>query len=61
VNDFENSIFNLYPVVEKTKNDLYDLGAVYASMSGSGSAVFGLFEHKPVIKYSFPHWVGKMK
>ena len=61
VNDFENSIFNLYPVVEKTKNDLYDLGAVYASMSGSGSAVFGLFEHKPVIKYPFPHWVGKMK
>lgn len=61
VNDFEKSIFSLYPVVEKTKNDLYDLGALYASMSGSGSAVFGLFEHKPEMKNDFPHWVGKMK
>lgn len=61
VNDFEKSIFSLYPVVEKTKNDLYHLGAVYASMSGSGSAVFGLFEHRPEIKTNFPHWVGKMK
>ncbi len=63
VNDFEKSIFNLYPVVEKTKNDLYDLGAVYACMSGSGSAVFGLFEFEPDIKHlsEFPHWVGKMK
>lgn len=63
VNDFENSIFSLYPVVEKTKIDLYDLGAVYACMSGSGSAVFGLFEKEPDIKYlsQFPHWIGKMK
>ena len=61
LNDFEKSIFSLYPVVEKTKQDLYDLGAVYASMSGSGSAVFGLFEHKPEIKTHFPHWLGKMK
>ncbi|MES2565425.1 MAG: 4-(cytidine 5'-diphospho)-2-C-methyl-D-erythritol kinase [Bacteroidota bacterium] len=63
VNDFEKSIFSLYPVVEKTKNELYDLGAVYASMSGSGSAVFGLFEDEPQIGTlsSFPHWCGKMK
>jgi 4-diphosphocytidyl-2-C-methyl-D-erythritol kinase len=63
INDFEPSIFNLYPVVEKTKNDLYELGALYACMSGSGSAVFGLFEIEPNIKHlsQFPHWIGKMK
>lgn len=63
VNDFERSIFSLYPIVEKTKQDLYDCGALYASMSGSGSAVFGLFEKEPDIKHFtiFPHWIGKMK
>ena len=63
INDFETSIFNLYPVVEKTKNDLYELGALYACMSGSGSAVFGLFQTEPNIKHlaKFPHWIGKMK
>jgi 4-diphosphocytidyl-2-C-methyl-D-erythritol kinase len=63
VNDFEKSIFSLYPIVEKTKNDLYELGSVYACMSGSGSAVFGLFENEPDIKHvsQFPHWIGKIK
>ena len=63
VNDFEKSIFSLYPTVEKTKHDLYELGAQYACMSGSGSAVFGLFEKEPDIKHltQFPHWIGKMK
>jgi 4-diphosphocytidyl-2-C-methyl-D-erythritol kinase len=61
-NDFEASIFAKYPVVEKTKQDLYDAGAIYASMSGSGSAVFGLFESMPQIGglASFPHWVGSL-
>jgi len=61
-NDFEISIFNLYPSIEKIKNDLYDCGALYASMSGSGSAVFGLFEKEPKIKdlLLFPHKIGKM-
>jgi 4-diphosphocytidyl-2-C-methyl-D-erythritol kinase len=61
-NDFETSIFAKYPVVEKTKQDLYDAGAIYASMSGSGSAVFGLFESMPQIGglASFPHWVGSL-
>ena len=63
INDFEKSIFSLYPIVEKTKKDLYELGAQYACMSGSGSAVFGLFEKEPDIKHlaQLPHWVGKMK
>jgi 4-diphosphocytidyl-2-C-methyl-D-erythritol kinase len=46
-NDFEESIFKQYPEVGVIKNQLYEQGAVYASMSGSGSSVFGLFE-KPV-------------
>lgn len=46
-NDFELSIFRKYPEIAAIKQRLYDQGAVYASMSGSGSAVFGLFENKP--------------
>ena len=42
-NDFESSVFPIYPAVEALKRRFYDEGAVYASMSGSGSAVFGLF------------------
>ena len=42
-NDFESSVFPIYPAVEQLKRKFYADGAVYASMSGSGSAVFGLF------------------
>lgn len=44
VNDFEASIFKLYPEIEEIKNKLYDNGVLYASMSGSGSTVYGIFE-----------------
>ena len=43
VNDFEKSVFALHPEIGDIKQRLYDLGATYAAMSGSGSAVFGLF------------------
>lgn len=43
-NDFEDSVFQLYPKIAAIKDKMYDLGAVYASMSGSGSAVFGIFK-----------------
>lgn len=43
-NDFEASVFPLHPELEAIKNKLYDLGASYAAMSGSGSAIFGLFK-----------------
>jgi 4-diphosphocytidyl-2-C-methyl-D-erythritol kinase len=42
-NDFENSVFPKYPVLKEIKEELYQLGAVYAAMSGSGSTLFGLF------------------
>jgi 4-diphosphocytidyl-2-C-methyl-D-erythritol kinase len=43
VNDFEESVFALHPEIGAVKEQLYQMGAVYAAMSGSGSAVFGLF------------------
>ena len=46
-NDFERSIFPNHPEIEKLKTQLYDFGAEYASMTGSGSTVFGLFENEP--------------
>jgi len=49
VNDFEASIFDRFPAISDIKDQLYGLGAVYASMSGSGSSVFGLFNEKKVI------------
>ncbi len=49
VNDFELSILERYPQIAALKNLLYDEGAIYASMSGSGSAVFGLFAHRPTL------------
>jgi len=47
VNQFESSVFPQYPEISDIKNQLYELGAVYASMSGSGSCVFGLFDELP--------------
>ncbi len=47
INDFEASIFPNAPEIENIKNRCYELGAVYASMSGSGSSVFGIFEEEP--------------
>ena len=42
-NDFERSVFARYPVIAAIKDQLLDLGATYAAMSGSGSALYGLF------------------
>jgi 4-diphosphocytidyl-2-C-methyl-D-erythritol kinase len=48
-NDFEDIVFARYPQVGDLKQRMYAAGALYASMSGSGSAVFGLFEEEPMI------------
>src|SRR5205085_10496131 len=42
-NDFEEPVFRLYPAIEEIKLTLYQAGAIYASMTGSGSTVFGIF------------------
>lgn len=44
VNDFEETVFAKYPELDAIKRSLYECGAVYASMSGSGSALFALFK-----------------
>lgn len=46
-NDFEKTIFKIHPELSAVKEKLYAEGAVYAAMSGSGSALFGLFNNKP--------------
>lgn len=47
VNDFEAPIFAMLPELAAIKQSLYDAGAVYAAMSGSGSALFGIFREQP--------------
>lgn len=44
VNDFEVPVFTAHPQIKEIKDSLYDQGAIYAAMSGSGSTVFGIFE-----------------
>jgi 4-diphosphocytidyl-2-C-methyl-D-erythritol kinase len=43
-NDFETPVFEQYPAIARLRDSLYELGAAYAAMSGSGSTVFGLFD-----------------
>ncbi len=60
VNDFESWAVSAYPELGRLKESLYNTGAFYASMTGSGSAFYGLFEQKPdipeVLK-QYPHWL----
>ncbi len=54
VNDFEQSIFPLHPEIASIKEELYRHGAIYASMSGSGSSIFGLFRKLPSVEMPAP-------
>jgi 4-diphosphocytidyl-2-C-methyl-D-erythritol kinase len=52
INDFESPIIQAHPIIGEIKNMLYNKGAIYASMSGSGSSLFGIF-HKDQVHSSF--------
>ncbi len=53
VNDFEKSVFLKFPAIAAIKEALYQQGALYASMSGSGSSVYGIFDKKVDVSTSF--------
>ncbi len=63
VNDFEKPLSLKYPVLKEIKENLYNSGAIYASMTGSGSTVYGIFEKETHLKNLFPDyivWEGKL-
>ncbi len=63
VNDFESSVVEKYPVIKRIKDDLYKHGAQYASMSGSGSSVFGIFDTPMDLEEKFKpmtYWSGPL-
>src|SRR5690606_39346120 len=62
-NDFEYALFERYPEIAQLKNDLYELGAIYASMTGSGSSVYGIFKNAPNFDNKFKNcfvWQGEL-
>jgi len=52
INDFEEPIFRKHPEIAEIKGSLYKTGAIYSSMSGSGSSVYGIFRSEPSIPQS---------
>ncbi len=65
INDFEQGVFNHYPEIKKIKDKLYKQGASYASMTGTGSSVYGLFRDEVMEKEfdflpDFNVWTGKL-
>lgn len=61
MNDFESSVFCQFPAIGEIKDKLYDLGAIYASMSGSGSSLYGIFKEEVNLRKQFGDcfvWVG---
>ncbi|MGB1032430.1 MAG: 4-(cytidine 5'-diphospho)-2-C-methyl-D-erythritol kinase [Flavobacteriales bacterium] len=60
-NHFEETIFGKYPNIAKVKETMLEKGAVYASMSGSGSAVYGIFKDMPsTADWTGKNWAGKL-
>jgi 4-diphosphocytidyl-2-C-methyl-D-erythritol kinase len=56
-NDFEEHVFRSYPLIGQLKDELYRTGALYSSMSGSGSSVYGIFGKAPVLDESLSQYV----
>ena len=48
INDFEVPVMDQYPAIKEIKDGLYNMGALFASMSGSGSTVYGIFKEEPI-------------
>lgn len=63
VNDFEPSVFKKFQIIAELKKQLYDNGALYASMSGSGASVFGIFDAPVNLQSKFgdvDYWAGTL-
>lgn len=62
VNDFEQPLFKKYPILHEIKQQFYKAGALYASMSGSGSCMYGIFENEPEMIFDENHkvWSGEL-
>ena len=56
-NDFEDFAFRRYPVIRDLKSALYNCGALFSSMSGSGSSVYGIFKEKPDLPHKVKDFV----
>ena len=56
VNDFEVGVSKKYPAITDLVNQLKQHGAIYTSMTGSGSAVYGLFNSDPKMEFAFPSY-----
>ena len=54
-NDFEIPVFEKFPLIQSIKETLYEKGALYASMSGSGSSVYGIFKDIDIPSLNFPN------
>jgi len=57
VNDFEKTVFLIHPQIKSIKQVLYSSGAIFSSMSGSGSTVYGIFYEKPAIPVNLRKYV----
>ncbi|HEX8333870.1 MAG TPA: 4-(cytidine 5'-diphospho)-2-C-methyl-D-erythritol kinase [Segetibacter sp.] len=53
-NDFEDGVFKLHPELKRIKEELYNKGAIYAAMTGTGSTVYGFFEKDKAVNLNFP-------
>jgi 4-diphosphocytidyl-2-C-methyl-D-erythritol kinase len=62
-NDFEKTVFRKFPVIGEIREKLYAEGALYASMSGSGSSVYGIFDFARDLRSEFSgmaYWSGSL-